>query len=326
MKAPGISEVLPPHARLWMELGAGPTGHSFFWNDDIVPAWLVDKYKHNPELQAYPETPQAYKALGEWLGVSPLKVQYAITSGLSRELDKAVTTIERPSGDARDLLIVGRLKQREPSGFASESVQSLMDLKYKYDTIKELAESETDEDKKAAMESQIAAMAPLAEGANLVDKVWQVAKDNRAAGDNEGYRRVKKIMVGLGRDILGVPPLPGYPDPWNSWDDMPDDVKEAVGKYVTARSETAILSHGQPERKKKDGKFTEPEADFNERTAKWQAKRQAALAWLREHKDSPAVQDALKETFGKPYTSLWKGDKPHAEKVRAKKLKAEFGG
>lgn len=289
-ETPGLTDTLPPHAKMWIELSAGPTGHSFFYNDDIVPAWLVDKYRENPELRKYPETPQAYQKLGEFMGVSPMKVQYAVTNGLSREMGAMLTTIERPNKDASDIVIIGRLLQKESSGFNAKSVLSLMDLDYQYTRLKEAVDNEKDADKRKELQEQMAQLEVAHAGATLVDKVWQTAKEMREGGDMDGYKKVKRIMVGMGRDILGAPPLKGYPDPWNSWNEMPAEVQESINKYVELRAEESLRGAGKPDRKD-----DESDAAFADRVEAWKAKRARSTEWLANHKKTPAVQSVIAE-------------------------------
>lgn len=304
------------------------TNKDYFFQREVEPSYMErenvpDQYRYDGSDTGVSKAIGYYS--GKYLGISPAEVEHVLsgtTGGMYRRLAQAWDAAMAGELDWSNVpfasgIVVNRWQAKSLNDFYEELDKAAEAASEATLDVEHLGETP---ERTKAIERTDAEAKRLNEYADLM-------KDIRAAEKKSIGKRnyeYQPYLVGLARDAMGRPPLESNPNPLTD-PSTPKPIAGIIEKFAERKANSAILSHGQPERKKKDGKFTEPEADFNERTAKWQAKRQAALAWLREHKDSPAVQDALEETFGKPYTSLWKGDKPHAEKVRAKKLKAEFG-
>jgi hypothetical protein len=127
---PGLTDVLNPYVKLHYELRSN---YSFFFREDIVPTYLRERYPYNPELQTFPEMPDLYNRIGRGLRVSPIQVRYAVRSLFGRELGQVIQFADRLSQGRRlegpqDLPALGTLFQREPRGYRSGSMQSLLDI------------------------------------------------------------------------------------------------------------------------------------------------------------------------------------------------------
>lgn len=66
------ADFLPPTFSTLVE---GKANYDFFREKEIVPAFMKER---SPEYQKYESTPQAYQKIGNMLGISPLKVEFAL--------------------------------------------------------------------------------------------------------------------------------------------------------------------------------------------------------------------------------------------------------
>lgn len=131
---PGPTEWLMPHFKTLVELYVN---HSFFFNEAIVPEWMSAAYPHNPELQTWNDMPAIYNQIGQGIGVSPIKVRYFVRNIWTQQMDDMVRTVEHFTGTTQfkepaDLPVIGRLIQREPRGWYSQSVKSVAELETDY--------------------------------------------------------------------------------------------------------------------------------------------------------------------------------------------------
>ena len=154
-------DMLNPYIKTALELGVN---HNFFYGQKIVPAWLESMYPYNPELQYYASTPMIYRNIGELISASPLKVQYAIRSYMSRSTDQILTVLDKiekgEKVEPSDYPFIGGAFQREFTGSYTLSVQKLTDLNAEFERIdariKHLMQSGklTDEEFNRLMESR----------------------------------------------------------------------------------------------------------------------------------------------------------------------------
>jgi len=78
-----LSSTLPPPAKAVIEPAVN---YSFYQGRDIVPHYMAERVR--PGKQAFDNTPQVYKTIGEKLGVAPLKIQNVMSNifaGYGRE-------------------------------------------------------------------------------------------------------------------------------------------------------------------------------------------------------------------------------------------------
>lgn len=134
VEPPFVTDVMAPLPKTWLEL---QLNHSFFYDDEIVPAYLEAAYPHNPELQTWPRMEALYDRMGKHLRVSPIKIKYAARNLLSNRVNDAAQLADIIAGkrDVRepaDVPFVGNLAMRDPRGWRSQSVRSLMDLDNRY--------------------------------------------------------------------------------------------------------------------------------------------------------------------------------------------------
>lgn len=108
-------------------------------------------------------------------------------------------------------------------------------------------------------------------------------------------------IVGLAREAMGRKPLENHPSPFAD-PDAPEGIREAVKTFSVNRASTAILSHGYPLKAAKD-------KTYEETVREWKAKQQADASWLKEHKDSPIVQQAIQEVLrSKSFQRIRRGE------------------
>lgn len=99
--------------------------YKFYWRKNIVPQFMLSL---PAEDQYLPHTPEAYRAIGEQLGVSPLKVEHTIRSGISPVIDETIRFYEsvfgggQPIRRANQVPGISTRMQREPMGYNSRSV------------------------------------------------------------------------------------------------------------------------------------------------------------------------------------------------------------
>jgi len=207
---PGITDIINPYIKTGMELYLN---HSFFYDEDIVPAWLENDYPYNPELQTYADTPEVFNAIGRKLGVSPLKVRYAFRSLYTREGDRALNVADKLARNGllepSDYPIIGRLSFREPRGRRSRSVRSLLDLDQEFDALKQRMQhlkinSDKDRELAAQLAERMYAVADAKFATDEMEKIWKKVKDERAsdAPDNEKVIKFERQMVEHARRFL----------------------------------------------------------------------------------------------------------------------------
>jgi hypothetical protein len=134
---PGITDIINPYIKTGAELWLN---HSFFYDDEIVPAWMEAAYPYNPDMQTWPNMPKVYEMIGKGLKVSPIKVKYAVSQLFTRQMDDAVKLVEKLSGknpysEGADLPVVGRVIDRKSIGFQSKSVKSVAELDVQWQTL-----------------------------------------------------------------------------------------------------------------------------------------------------------------------------------------------
>ena len=147
---PGPTDAIQPYLKTAIELSLGETGYSFYRDDGVVPEHLIVQYPMNPEMRAQEDTPELYKWVGEKLNVSPIKVEYAIGSLLTRSakdmIKVADTMSQGKSLKPEDMPVLSGLLQKPSIGFRSQSVKKLRDASKEVEALRvKLAKSDNEE-------------------------------------------------------------------------------------------------------------------------------------------------------------------------------------
>jgi len=204
---PGASDFLQPHIKTAFELHLN---HAFYFNDEIVPAWMLEKYSDDPERQAWPSTPELYKKAGKVLGVSPLKIQYALRSMFDDDLNEAVRMIDsKPYESPSDWPIMGKLVTRPSEGYGSQSVKTVADLDSQWSILRSRLRymqetGDTDEAKSAKLEQQINQLTIAHQVMHELDDLYQGVKVEykKAKPDIQQIRTWKKEMTTKARKFM----------------------------------------------------------------------------------------------------------------------------
>jgi len=110
---------------------------SNFRQKHIVAPWMSGLPASE---QYYATTPKFYRDIGEMLGWSPVKLQYFVQQGISRQADETIRLMEsldggRPMMEDADLPFVGRMFIRNPTGMASQSVKNAGEMEVRLQTL-----------------------------------------------------------------------------------------------------------------------------------------------------------------------------------------------
>jgi len=210
---PGITDIINPYIKTGAELWLN---HSFFYDDEIVPAWMEMAYPLNPELRTWPDIPEIYKRIGQGLKVSPIKVRYAVQNIFTRQMDDAIKvsakiTGKDPYNETADLPVVGRLVHRKSIGWNSQSVKNLSDLDRQYDSLKAQAKDIENRQGKTRdywqLQKEIIKLKPTHEAMAQVEKIWKQVKaesakpnPNREKIDQLKQEMTKKAKMFLKRN------------------------------------------------------------------------------------------------------------------------------
>jgi len=122
-----LTSIITPELKTLLEVTAN---YSSFYGGPIDPPL---KTLQPAEARRFPSTPQWAVAVGETLGVSPIRVDYAannlITGQWTQILESAETLLgKRPIDEVTEYPGVGRLFAREPRGWRSKPVSDLGEI------------------------------------------------------------------------------------------------------------------------------------------------------------------------------------------------------
>ena len=277
--------------------------YDYFRGRDLTPSHLEEE---PTELQYMGDTDALSillsDKLGKHIGLSPIKIRHLMDSA-SGGWYADVTKVLTGQGGWEDIPFV--------SGFGLNRHQATSINQF-YERQKEIKRQRSREKAAGSISNETAMEhARLAQYADLM-------ADIRALEPRQLGRRTYKyqpMLAGLARKALGKEQLVNNPDPFYA--DVPDEVRTILDKFVESRIDTAVLSHGLPEKTK------EGDTDYAETLANWEAKRAAHTEWLREHKDSLVVKSALdrakkKKSFRDLVT--WRGFNTPPKRARDESL------
>lgn len=221
LSLPAVTDVFGPHIKSMIEL---KTNHSFFFDSSIVPPWMEAAYPKNPELQAFADTPGFYRWIGQKLGVSPIKVEYAMRNAFTNQFTDTLETAEKMlggkaiAGELADAPYLGRLFTRESRGWRSKSMQELGDLDAAYSALRttqrKLVESgEGTPEQHQDLSRKMSELAHHHAHMTQIRKIWKAVKELRK--DPEANRaeieRLERLMTDLARQHLRTDEPPQTP-------------------------------------------------------------------------------------------------------------------
>lgn len=273
--------------------------HSFFFDDEIVPAWMEAAYPYNPELQTYPDTAELYKQIGSGLKVSPIKVEYAVRQLFTRQLHDVIGLLDKHQQgrkiEPRDFPVASRLLQEEPRGFRSQSVLSLADINRHWEVLDGRLEELADQPGNQQLVYELKAQrAELAEAHDMwldIEDVWQKVKDERDQPnpDREKMKELEREMTRKARRFL-------------KWQ------KEGGAQPIPERREADVYRRSRVlsrERPKFNGRLRDREA-VEQKRVEWQQDIDEALRWLRDRQIAP-------ENVIEAFRNLYEGSKARSE-------------
>ncbi|HOJ04097.1 MAG TPA: strawberry notch family protein [Bacteroidota bacterium] len=128
------TEFLSPQIVTWVELMAN---YKFYWDKQIVPQFMLAL---PAEEQYYTTTNEMYVRMGEYLGISPLKIEHAIRSGVSPQIDETFRLYSmifggEPLRKVDQIPGISTRMQHEPMGYNSRSVQQLAEKAEKFRSV-----------------------------------------------------------------------------------------------------------------------------------------------------------------------------------------------
>lgn len=207
------TDFVHPFWQIWTDLARN---HSEFMDADIVPKRLVEAYPNNPELWTAPDVAEGYNvvsrsALGKLAGVSPLKLRYAVRGVFTSDASRLVGLFDGKDKKllSRDTPIIGSLVSREPKGWSSRSIRSVVALDEQYDALIKTAENmiergvtgkELDDVRERAATLELSHRAMLE-----VEHIWRKGK---AVGTDEAKDAAQRKMTKVASDFLGENDLP----------------------------------------------------------------------------------------------------------------------
>lgn len=257
----------------------------YFRGRSIEPSYTKDEPKTHRET-AYTSAMASYlgKITGRVpaIGLSPAQLDHIMnqsTGGMYRRLSRTIENVADGKLSWRDIpgvsgIFVNRLYTQSVDDFYTEAEATQMESKYK----KLYGEVDT----------------KLEARKNVLNDYKSLMTEIRAAEDKDGRGRrtfeYEPYLVGLAREALNRPALPSSPDPFTAGD-VPAPLRKVLVEFAERRAKSAILSSGYPE-KAREGKT------YEQTVKEWEAARSADEQWLKDHKDSPIVKQALEDLRG----------------------------
>lgn len=211
---PGMQDMVPHDLKAF---GEALFGYSLYQDKPIEPDYLRKAYPNNPEERMFPNTPVVYQSmadnsLAKWFDMSPLKIQYYVRNGLSRQLDQLFTYIDRKLKDepieSSESPWYGELVTRESRGFNSQPVKSVDELDTEYDRVKTSLKARAARDPNdptlIELATKVDELAPAHASMLAIDKMYQQVKQLRAAHQWDQAKQVEREMTKYAESVLGV--------------------------------------------------------------------------------------------------------------------------
>lgn len=282
---PGPSDAIMPHLKTAMEVNMGDGGYSFYRSDDIVPEHLITAYPANPEMRAYEDTPELWKAVGRGLGVSPLKVEYAMRSLFTRQLTDAVSFADKLSAGKSlevpyDLPIARAVTSRPNEGFRSDSVKRVKEAAREVDAMMVTAKSMKPGPDRDALLEKIAEVKESEIAFDAINRIWENVKGERERDDpdREAIAGHEKRMTAIARQYRSY--LDGKAE-------MPKEIQDEKDRHYLGLAMKALASFDMP-RKPAEGKT------MDQTMQAWEKSRDVAVSVLQNTPDQEAAEKALR--------------------------------
>lgn len=211
MGIPEMADIITPYGKTMLE---AQTNYDFFRGEPIEPAYLLDRYPHNPEMRTQGPMASAYIDAAKVTGVGPLKIQHVVQQIFNKsntDLLEAIARIRNGSPVApngpQDVPIVGRLFARPAEGFASQPVQDIAEANDAYRAAQvefknvqaHLGSSEDDARK---LDSLGAIMETMRASHSAMTEIERLSGQRQAAikrGDNQAALDLAKAMTDKAR-------------------------------------------------------------------------------------------------------------------------------
>ena len=206
---PGVTDVINPFLKVAGELWMN---HNLYFDEDIVPSWMEAAYPYNPELQAWPSTPEIYKMIGRGAKVSPLQIQYFVKNVFTSMTDDTINMVDKINRGEEvklsDAPLARRIIQQEPRGWRSKSVQKLSDLESKYKSLKaahkDMKRRGVPKEQLDAVDKDMNDIAYANRKMKIVRAKWKLIKKWRKNKnpDMDKIREKEREMTDLARDVI----------------------------------------------------------------------------------------------------------------------------
>lgn len=268
--------------------------YDYFRGRDLTPEGLKDKPK---ALQYTDTTLGASKYLsehvGQYLGMSPIQVEHMLTSASGGAYKRWLETAEAVRHGE---VTMDRLPENLPfvRGLAMNRHQarSMNDFYEQHQAVTHqvmLAEAKGEVPAEVAKEKAL-----LDDYYALMTKVRNMEPKTLRGRKSFLYQ---PYLVGLARDALGYEELENNPNPLYA-SDLPPELHAAMVKHSLSKAESVVLSHNSPLKAAQGLTYEETVSQFKEN-------RKADEEWLRKHRSSPIVKEALQQVkSGKSYRDL----------------------
>lgn len=253
--------------------------YDYFRNRPLEDDYQQDKPSEQRSTPYTTDTSKTIGAItGRLFGVSPIQVEHLLAS--------ASGGMYRRWADTLDAARYGELEIKHIPGARSiyvnrHQARSIDDFYTELERAKLAAKREA-----AAGESNpetVAKVERLGDYKALLTGIRRL--DER---DARGQRKhvYEPYLVGLARAALGREEMEGNPDPFFV-KDLPEPIAELLRDFASERADRVIISKGYPM------KVHKGDESFDETVAKWKAAQKRDEEWLREHKSSPFIKEAI---------------------------------
>lgn len=249
-----------------------PSIETYFNYDTFRNQPIVNRALENlkPEDQANPHTTRLARGIGQWLGVSPAKVEHWLdqhSGGLFRGIAKPTESMlagEEMGG--ADLPGIGGFALRRDYSVTLESFYDERDKLTREVNSAKLKGTELD--------------AETPERLHLLnryaDMMTELRRGVQGVANRDQRFSHEKYIIGLAREAMGKSRLDRYPSPFRRGEVLPP----AVQAIVDDVNQSAVYLATDPDAE--DRRPAESAADYDARVAKREASIEKAVAHLRE--------------------------------------------
>jgi hypothetical protein len=257
----------------------------YFRDRSVEPAYTKDDPKTHRET---PYTTALSSRLGKAtglvpiIGLSPAQLDHLLsqsTGGMYKRWARAIEDAYDGKLTPQQIpglsgIAVNRLQARSVDDFYTEVERTKMASRFN--------ELVGEKDEKLTAKKNI-----LSDYKSLMTEIRDTeTKDLRGRRSFE----YEPYLVGLVREALDRPALDSSPNPFDA-QNLPAPMKKVLTDFAARRAKTAILSSGYPE-KAREGQT------YDETLSSWKEGQKADEKWLKEHKNSPVVREALQTLRG----------------------------